>query len=201
MVKQWLAAAFLLLLVGLLLFNIYQRTSQTEQNTNEAEGKQQVQTADEQSGVMVAPNAPEGLKPGDKAKDFTLETLDGKQVKLKDLKGKKVFLNFWATWCPPCQEEMPELERFYQTYGNEVEILAVNATGTEKGVDEVRKYMNKHGYHFPVGLDKDLSVNNNYQALTIPTTYFIGTDGKIQEQKHVGPMTFDFMVKMKNKLN
>ena len=67
-----------------------------------------------------------GLSIGSKAPDFELKTLSGENVKLSDYRGKKVMLNFWATWCAPCKEEMPDMEEFYKQNGEEIEILAVN---------------------------------------------------------------------------
>ncbi|MFQ3543227.1 TlpA disulfide reductase family protein [Halobacillus rhizosphaerae] len=189
----------MLVLIGMLVVTVadYKKDQQKKEDVTAEISNSE---SNQDGTMMVAPNAPRELKTGEKAPDFTLETLNGDSITLDDLKGKKVFLNFWATWCPPCQEEMPELETFYQDFGDEVEIVAVNATGSEKGVAEVNKYMKEHHYHFPVVLDKELKVNDLYQALTIPTTYFIGTDGRIQLPKIVGPMTYDVMVKMKESL-
>ncbi len=189
----------ILVLIGMLVVTVADH-KKDQQRKEEAAAETSNSESNQDGTMMVAPNAPKELKTGEKAPDFSLETLSGDLLTLADLKGKKVFLNFWATWCPPCQEEMPELEKFYQDFGDEVEIVAVNATGSEKDVSEVNKYMNGHNYHFPVVLDKELKVNDLYQALTIPTTYFIGRDGRIQQPKKVGPMTYDFMVKMKESL-
>lgn len=79
---------------------------------------------------MIARN---GIEVGKSAPDFELTKLDGTNVKLSDLKGKKVILNFWATWCGPCQQEMPDMEAFYKEHKENVEILAINYTPSEKG--------------------------------------------------------------------
>ncbi|ARI77407.1 TlpA family protein disulfide reductase [Halobacillus mangrovi] len=194
MIKQIIATLFLLFLVGVVIYSVVdERDSETKGNTEEH------YEANEGAG-MTAPNAPSGLKVGEKAPDFTLETLEGKTVSLSDLQGKKVFINFWATWCPPCREEMPEMEKFYKEYGDEVEVLAINGTASEENVGVVEEYVQKGEYSFPVLLDKDLEITNTYQAISIPTTYFIGTDGVVQQPRKVGPMTYDFMIKMKEKL-
>lgn len=76
---------------------------------------------------------PIGLEKGERAPDFTLTDLKGNTVKLSDFKGKKVMLNFWASWCPPCKAEMPYMEQIYKKYKKEdIEIVAVNLTATEK---------------------------------------------------------------------
>lgn len=131
---------------------------------------------------------------GKLAPDFTLETLSGDEVNLSDFIGKKVIVNFWATHCPPCREEMPEMQRFYNEHQDEVEILAVNLTGTETKESDVYHFIEEFNYTYPTLLDKDLEVREVYQAYGIPTTYFIGTDGKIQAPKKIGVMTYDFMV-------
>ncbi|WP_027954303.1 TlpA family protein disulfide reductase [Halobacillus kuroshimensis] len=193
--QKWIAGLFL---AGLLIFGIFSVTQEksAEQQTSDEPG-----ISGSQDGTgMTAPNAPEGLQVGDTAPDFTLETLEGEKVSLSDFKGKKVFLNYWATWCPPCREEMPEMQRFQEAHGEEVVILAVNGTGSEKSVENVAAFVEDGGYTFPVLLDKELSLNQDYQIISIPTTYFIGTDGTIQEPRIVGPMTYEDMEKMKNAL-
>ncbi|WP_281658031.1 TlpA disulfide reductase family protein [Halobacillus sp. Cin3] len=193
--QKWIAGLFL---AGLLIFGIFSVTQEksAEQQTSDEPG-----ISGSQDGTgMTAPNAPEGLQVGDTAPDFTLETLEGEKVSLSDFKGKKVFLNYWATWCPPCREEMPEMQRFQEAHGEEVVILAVNGTGSEKSVENVAAFVKDGGYTFPVLLDKELSLNQDYQIISIPTTYFIGTDGTIQEPRIVGPMTYEHMEKMKNAL-
>lgn len=139
---------------------------------------------------------PDTAKEGKVAPDFTLETLSGEEVKLSDYFGKKIILNFWATHCPPCKEEMPAMQKFYDEYQDEVEIIAVNLTGTEQSESDVTDFIDKYEYTYPTLLDKDLKVRETYQANGIPTTYFLGTDGKIQAPEKVGAMTYDFMVDM-----
>lgn len=92
------------------------------------------------------------------------------------------------------------MQRFQEAHGDEVVILAVNGTGSEKSVEKVEDFVQDGGYTFPVLLDQELSLNQNYQIISIPTTYFIGTDGIIQEPRIVGPMTYEDMEKMKNAL-
>lgn len=137
-----------------------------------------------------------GLKEGVKAPDFELKTLTGESVKLSDLKGKKVMVNFWATWCPPCKKEMPEMEQFYQESGDQITILAVNI---DPQLD-VQKFVDENNITFPILLDEDDAVNQAYQTLTIPTTYFIDSKGIIQHT-FFGSMTLDDMEKWTNKIN
>ncbi|CDN37105.1 redoxin domain-containing protein [Bacillus thuringiensis] len=142
-----------------------------------------------------------GIEIGKSAPDFTLTKLDGTNVKLSDLKGKKVILNFWATWCGPCQQEMPDMEAFYKEHKENVEILAVNYTPSEKGGGEekVSNFAKEKGITFPILLDKNIDVPTAYKVITIPTSYFIDTKGVIQD-KFIGPMTQKEMEKRVAKL-
>lgn len=148
----------------------------------------------EQRGVdLVDVTAEEGLIKGDMAPDFTLTTLDGKKVQLSDLKGKKVIVNFWATWCPPCKAEMPHMQNYYDDVAKDenVEILAVNLTSGDR-VESVQNFVRDYGLTFPIPMDVEGKVGETYQAITIPTSYMIDTKGRIQN-KIVGPMDENMM--------
>lgn len=111
--------------------------------------------------------------------DFELEDLQGNKVSLSDFKGKKVFLNFWATWCPPCKAEMPDIEKYYQeTKGTDIVILAVNV-GDDKNT--VESFIRDKGYNFKVLLDTTGEVSQLYQVAGIPTSYFIDTEGYLDD--------------------
>ncbi|MGR5978195.1 TlpA family protein disulfide reductase [Bacillus cereus] len=147
---------------------------------------------------MIASN---GIEIGKSAPNFELTKLDETNVKLSDLKGKKVILNFWATWCGPCQQEMPDMEAFYKEHKENVEILAINYTPSEKGggVEKVSNFVKEKGITFPILLDKNIDVTTAYKVITIPTSYFIDTKGVIQD-KFIGPMTQKEMEKRVAKL-
>ncbi|WP_045523296.1 peroxiredoxin family protein [Neobacillus niacini] len=134
-----------------------------------------------------------GLQEGNKAPDFQLKTLDGADVKLSDLRGKKIILNFWATWCPPCKAEIPHMQDFYVSRDKtKVEILAINLTTSEKNPGNVKKFVKDRNVAFPVLLDQDGDISAQYQAITIPTSYLIDSLG-IVRKKIVGPMDKDMM--------
>lgn len=114
------------------------------------------------------------------APDFTLTDLKGKSWRLSSLRGKPVFLNFWATWCPPCQAEMPDIEALHRRYGKDVVILGVNLTTSETSPQSVAKFLAAHGYTFPVVLDKTGSVAQKYLVRFIPTSFFIDRKGIIR---------------------
>ena len=142
-----------------------------------------------------------GIQEGEKAPDFQLQTLSGKDIKLSDIEGKKVILNFWATWCPPCKAEMPHIQEFYQDQKkNNVEVLSVNETTAEKDPNNVGTFIDNYGLTFPVLLDRSGEVGQTYQAFTIPTSYIIDTKGIIQK-KIVGPMDKEMMTELIKSIN
>lgn len=139
-----------------------------------------------------------GLQEGDKAPDFELQTLDQKSIKLSNMVGKKVILNFWATWCPPCKAEMPHMQEFYdEQKGNGIEILAVNLTTAEKNADDIGVFVNDYGLTFPILLDSQGEIGQVYQAFSIPTSYIIDSKGIIRK-KIVGPMDKEMMKELIN---
>ncbi|KRE46155.1 thiol-disulfide oxidoreductase ResA [Paenibacillus sp. Soil522] len=114
---------------------------------------------------------------GGQAPDFVLEDMEGNKVQLSDLKGKGVFLNFWGTWCKPCEQEMPYMESQYNHYKNlDVEILAVNVGESEVAIES---FVERHGITFPVLKDKDQAVTEAYDITPIPTSFLIDKNGKV----------------------
>lgn len=117
---------------------------------------------------------------GDPAPVFTFPGLDGKMVSLTDYKGKVVFLNIWATWCPPCREEMPSMEKLYrQLKGEDFEILAVSIDAT--GAKAVGPFMKEYGLSFPALLDTGGTIQNLYGTTGLPESFIIGKEGLIEE--------------------
>ena len=133
-----------------------------------------------------------------KAVNFTLTTLDGKTVTLSDYKGKKVFLNFWATWCPPCRGEMPDIEKIYQEYKDkDLVVLTVNL-GEDKNT--VEKFIKENKYNFSILLDTKNEASNKYGIAAIPASYFIDKEGNIATKK-VGSMSYEQMKNYIEQLN
>lgn len=120
------------------------------------------------------------LSKGSPAPDFTLKTLEGKEIRLSSLKGKVVLINFWATWCPPCREEMPLFERVYKKYRDKgFEILAIS---TDSSQEQVRKFIRDFKVSFPVLMD-DGNVSNLYMIQGLPTSFLLDREGKIVKVK------------------
>ena len=125
------------------------------------------------------------LGKGVPAPDFTLPDLDGKMVSLADYKGKVVLLNIWATWCPPCVEEMPSMEKLYQELKDEgFEILAVSIDVS--GAKAVIPFMKKHKLSFSALTDTKGAIKSLYQTTGVPESFIIDKDGIIVE-KVIGP--------------
>ncbi|MCM3653618.1 TlpA family protein disulfide reductase [Metabacillus litoralis] len=137
-------------------------------------------------------NAKVGITEGNVPPDFELMTLDGEKMSLSSLEGKKVILNFWATWCPPCREEMPDMQKIHDEYEGEVVVAAVNLTSSEKNSASVKHFVDELGLSFPVLLDEDGKINKQFEVLSYPTSYIVNKDGVITT-KFVGAMTYEQM--------
>ena len=112
------------------------------------------------------------------APDFLLEQFDGPDLRLSDLRGKPVVLNFWATWCAPCRKEMPQFVQAYDRYKDQgLVVLAVNL---QEGKGIVQPFASDFGIKFPIGIDRDGSVGDRYRLLGLPTTVFIDRDGVVR---------------------
>ncbi len=117
------------------------------------------------------------VKEGSIAPNFVLQSVDGKQIELKDLKGKGVFLNFWGTWCGPCKQEFPYMANQYEVFKDRgVEIVAVNVGESNIAV---KNFMESYGVNFPVAMDKDRQVTEAYDITPLPTTFLINPEGKV----------------------
>ena len=113
------------------------------------------------------------------APDFTVTDKDGNLVNLHDFLGKPVIVNFWASWCGPCRSEMPDIQKAYEQYGDDIHFLIVNLTdGSRETVGSATDYISQSGYTFPIYFDTTLSAASAYGAYSIPMTYFIGPNGE-----------------------
>ena len=129
------------------------------------------------------------------APDFTVYDYDGNPYSLSDFAGKPVILNFWASWCPPCKREMPDFEKAYIEYGDEVVFMMINlADGKRETVANGQTHINNAGYTFPVYFDTELSANYNYSTGIVPSTFFINAEGNIAGYA-VGEIDYDTILR------
>lgn len=132
-------------------------------------------------GATALPGAsgrsPYAFTAGALAPDFAAPTLDGGSIKLSDLRGHPVMVNFWATWCPPCRSEMPDMENVYaEQKANGVVILAVNV---QEANQPVGKFVDQFGLTFPILMDVKGEITELYRVDSLPTSYFIDKEGRI----------------------
>ncbi len=120
-------------------------------------------------------SVPQAGKP---APDFQLQNLDGQAISLSDFRGKPVLVNFWATWCPACRDEMPYLQQIYEEWsGKGLVLLAVNIG---ENPAQVKRFLQTYNLSLPVLLDTEKSVTQKYHITGIPTSFFIDKDGIIR---------------------
>jgi thiol-disulfide isomerase/thioredoxin len=123
------------------------------------------------------------------AYDFTLNQLDGETLNFEDLKGKVVFINFWATWCAPCVAEMPSINSLYEIYKDNPDIVFV-MINVENKDEKVRKFIKKKKFSFPIYLPNASQIPRVYESKGIPTTFVLDKDGYIAYKK-VGMANYD----------
>ena len=124
-----------------------------------------------------------------RADDFVVYDKNKNKVRLLNYIGKPLVVNFWASWCPPCQREMPAFQKAIDTYGEKVNFLMINETdGERETVDTAQTFLNENGYNMDILFDSDGDAGNTYNVLFLPRTLFIDENGNITED-HVGELT------------
>ncbi|MEE0247683.1 cytochrome c biogenesis protein CcdA [Peptacetobacter hiranonis] len=184
--------AFLMIVMGLFVFSgklsyIQNNTNNSSSSTEYSTGKDATNSNSEEndkSNGTASSNKPEENKTP--AIDFELKDQYGKTQKLSDYKGKVVFLNFWATWCPPCKMEMPDIQKIYEKYEkqgekSEVVVLSVAAPNTqdEKDIDGIKSFLEENGYTYPVLMDDGGYTFGVYRISSLPTTFMIDKEGNV----------------------
>ncbi len=122
------------------------------------------------------------------AQDFTIPGPDGKAVKLADHRGKVIFLNFWATWCPPCREEMPAMERLYQRYRDKGFVVLAMSVDSELVV--VAPFVKQNKLTFPIGHDPKMALAERYGVRALPSSFLIDRRGNMSALA-IGPRAWD----------
>jgi len=128
------------------------------------------------------------LRPGGPAPGFVLPDLDGREVRLGELRGKVVLVNFWATWCKPCEDEMPAMQRLHDALAPAgFELLAVSVDDTE---EPVREFQERLGLRFPILMDPAKDVADSYQSFRFPESFLVDRDGTLVA-RYIGPRDWD----------
>ncbi len=132
--------------------------------------------ATEPEGTQEAGTEPEAMT----APDFTVVDADGNEVRLSDFFGKPIVLNFWASWCGPCRSEMPDFQDAFEEQGDTIQFLMVNMTdGSQETLDGALSFVTDSDYTFPVYYDVNYDAAITYGVTSLPTTYFIASDGSL----------------------
>ncbi|RXT13854.1 thiol-disulfide oxidoreductase ResA [Ammoniphilus sp. CFH 90114] len=132
------------------------------------------------------------VKTGELAPDFVLQTLDGERFQLSDYRGKGIVLNFWGTWCQPCEAEMPDLEEAHKKYKDQgVMVVGLNIRQPEV---TVRPFVERYNLTFPIVMDRTNEITQLYEIGPIPTTYFIDPKGVVKKIVIGGPMSEETIV-------
>ncbi len=118
----------------------------------------------------------EAKKEGPMALDFTLQMTDGTEFTLLQNLDKPILVNYWATWCPPCVREFPDLEEMYKNYKDRMHFVAINSAETK---DVIETFMTKNKFTIPIAMDSDNAVGMMYGIASIPTTFIVDTEGRI----------------------
>ena len=149
--------------------NLMPSKNSTNQTENDKTGQKESDTTEKQEEEKIA------------APNFTVYDMEGNEVKLSDYTGKKpIILNFWASWCPYCVEEMPYFEESYKTYGDEIEFFMIDCVdGSRETKEKGQKFIKENKYTFPVYFDTENSAIPAYEASSLPTSVFIDKDGNV----------------------
>ncbi|MBP3735815.1 MAG: TlpA family protein disulfide reductase [Lachnospiraceae bacterium] len=183
------------LLLSLLIFTLAgcaNMTSPTGTGTSASEDAEQTPGQDTADTTAAAAAAGESdTTPEDAERevvpaiDFQLKDQFGEEHALADYRGKVIFLNFWATWCPPCRQEMPDIQKLYEEYSSdpssEVVILGVAGPGSggEKDAEAIAAFLADNGYTYPVLMDEELLLMRGYGISAYPTTFMIDREGNL----------------------
>lgn len=165
----WIGAALLVLLLGgaYVLYN------------NLSGGAGNLASTEQNNGQQAGGSGSASIQEPPAAPDFLIQDWDGNEVTLADFAGKPVVLNFWATWCGYCKQEMPDFEAVYQEMGDDVHFIMLNATdGVRETEEGAKKFIEKEGYTFPVYFDKGMETSMDYGASGLPMTVFLDSQGR-----------------------
>ncbi len=181
---KWLLGftAFILLLLGATL--AYTKLSLNYEKEKQSGVQETSQPVQQQEAAQNEPTDEDT-----KVIDFTMLNAEGETIAFSELLGKPVILNFWATWCGPCQSEMPHIQEAYEQYGEDINFVLVNLTdGKRDTLEGVKSFIEENGYTVPVYFDTEMKGAYSYGAYSIPLTYFMDAQGAVVSGR-LGAMT------------
>lgn len=163
------------------IFSFIESGNKKEEMKKEVAEQREAQSneEDEKAKEVEEPDEDANADIGQDYIDFTTTTIEGDNFTLSDYEGEKVLLNFWASWCAPCRNEMPSLQDASDKY-DDVEVIAVNLT-EQDSEDNIKDFLDEFDIHFTIPLDEDSSIASMYQIIPIPSTFMINSDGEISD--------------------
>lgn len=190
--KKTFAIILLSILVILVIYNnfpsLFSNNASNEPNLVDVTGDTSVT-----GEYIVAPNK-EILKEGMQAPNFSLPSLQSDDVvSLSNFTNEYIVINFWATWCKPCTEEMPDLQKLKETYKNKIDVIALNTTNMENNMENVDQFIKDGNFTMDVLLDIDGQAYKNYSVINVPSTFFIRTSDHTIVKRVNGMMTYEQM--------
>ncbi|BCJ86698.1 TlpA family protein disulfide reductase [Effusibacillus dendaii] len=212
--KNWKLLFSIVLVVGLVVFTVFSQTTKGKSTAGQTPESKMQPSAGQQSNSQQSAQQPTqqqsagqpntsqpavSPQPGKMAPDFALRDMAGQTVRLSDLRGKPVLINFWASWCGPCRQEMPDLVKKSETYKDQITFVGINLTSSESDAKDVQSFLQEFHVKYPILLDEEGQVSNLYQVLGIPTTVSINPDGMIVD-RITGAMNADQMEKVMQNL-
>ena len=160
--------------------NLNTATNESDNQNSDSTSNQSNNYNSDSSHNFAEKNSSENENKLTKAPNFTVYDLAGNEVNLTDFFGKPIIVNFWASWCGPCQMEMPDFDAAFAAYKDEIEFLIVNMTdGSRETVKIASSFIEEKGYTFPVYYDTEYSAAITYSVSSLPTTYFIDAEGNL----------------------
>ncbi len=167
-------------------------TTQAQNDPQKPDNTQSQSTQSPSTVVTTAPEAPEAPKVTLSVPDFEVLDYNGNKVKLSDFAGRPIVINFWATWCYYCKEEMPDFDKAYKEYPDVV-FLMVNATdGVSETVQSAKKYVEDEGYDFDIYFDTTEQALDAYGINSFPSTFFINANGELAARR-IGMLDYEML--------
>lgn len=182
--KNFFSIAVILVLVAIVVVTNFTDWTEDDKDPNLID----VTGDTSQEGVAITSPSDSMLKEGDKAPAFVLEDLEGNQIKGLHADEEYILVNFWATWCAPCVDEMPALQAFEDKHSEKVKVVAVNVTNTETSVNKVQTFVNEGSFDYTILLDKEDVVYEAYSIINMPTSFFIRTSDQTIVKRVNGSM-------------